>query len=783
MEQADILQRSRQIILVLLLASSSWGQSQTVTSHTESDVQDTSAHIRVVLSAAVTSADPAYLRYHTATFSDCSTGTVWKTIWDPIGGNPDTDHPEFVLSGLTKNTQYFYGVCVGTTMLSGVNPPYTFTTTNSSVIHPAYPTAPAATTWTGATPTTWTSTRSTDGTCSDFLTQLTNAANQGAGNHQVIVPSGQTCSPVTTPTHAAGTVYVMPSNIARLPPDQARVNLALDAQHMYRIRPTSNHCVNQTTQGWVFIGLDCRPSSTTTVHSGHIMNAASSKFFCDRCILTSHLQPGATQGRAFNLGSGTSNLGVVNSYVHYSDNGTFEAGGIIGDSANTVLIQNNKLHGSGVAAVFAADGDGTNGNQNWLVKKNLFLADERQRKGSATNTPAGAYYTMRQPLEFKRCIQCAVKGNIFDNWWADVIVGQASGVIVLSPRMINPAARALSDIEVAYNFITRSAGFLVADGLDDSSGREPLPSMRLDVHNNVMAHMDANFWPDGGNGCTPGTASCDEGRVPLLRTGSWTDLKFHHNTQYELSPGSFGGRMIDILSGPCGDCKFDDNIVIYRDNASFGGCRNSAAQWIDGTVPTDCKDKLTEMWPRHSFKGNVIRVKSPSTTAAVSSALPSGNSFPGDDAAGLTATGFANGSAASTAARDFRLNESTSAYRGAAQDGRAPGANWIKVQEEIGGVQNFSVQQINTTSIVVGFSAYGGLTAPGTACFVDANTSSTFTNAPVRVAAAVNAAIPAYQTGTITGLTSGTTYYIRVHCGGEPFIHGGASAPIAVRTR
>jgi len=240
--------------------------------------------------------------------------------------------------------------------------------------------------------------------------------------------------------------------------------------------------------------------------------------------------------------------------------------------------------------------------------------------------------------------------------------------------------------------------------------------------------------------------------------------------------------MLDILDPPCGDCKFDDNVVVYRDNGGFGGCRWAGTQWVDGTIPTDCKDKLTEMWPRHSFKGNVIRVKSPSTTAAVSSALPSGNSLPGDDAAGLTATGFANGSKTSMVTRDFRLNEFTSAYRNAAQDGRAPGADWIKVQEEVGGVQNFSVQQINTTSIVVGFNAYGGLTSPGTACYVDANTSSTFANAPVRVAAAVNATIPAYQNGTITGLTSGTVYYIRVHCGGEPFIYGGTTAPTSVRT-
>lgn len=776
------------VLILALLACAAWGQPTTVSSHAENDVQDTSFHQRMVVSPNCTTTNKCFAVYKVGgTVADCTlSSTQFRTPDDPIPGSDGittTDHVEYIISGLTKNTTYSVGLCTGSTLLT--NSPWNVTTSNSASVHPVVPAAPTATTWTGVTPTSWDSTPiASDGTCAQLSTDMTTAAGRGAGNHEITVPSGSAlgnCS-ITTPTHASGTVYIVPTNVARMPPDQARASLALDAQHMFTMRPSNNPCFNFNTQGWRVIGMDCRPSSTSSVHTNHliVLGTSVSNIFLDRSIVSSNLCTGCgIQTRAVSLGT-SSNVGVVNSYVQYSGDTGTETAGIVGDFADTVLIQNSEITGAGVAAVFAADNAGTTVNTNWLVKRSYIHGDDRQRKGSATNTPSGQWYNIRQGIELKRCVKCKFIGNVIDNWWADELVGAAVAAFLVSPRMINTAVETVADLEVAYSFMPHVAGAFHVSGIDDSAGREPWPLKRLWFHDNVVAHLDAAFH---ASGCYPGgTGGCSDARGLFFRVGGGADVKFDHNTLYQTTPGSgAGSRMIDFQDPPCSDCTYDDNVLPYEDNA-LGGCRNSMLAWPDGSAPSDCKDRFTELWPRHSMKNNVIRVKSPSTTAAISPTMTTGNSFPGDDATGLTATGFANGSTTSTSSRDFRLNEFTSAYRSAGKDGRAPGANWIRVMEEIGGVQGFAVTAIATTTISVTFKAYGGLTTPGTACYVDANTSATFANAPTRQVATVNSAIPSQQSATVTGLTTGTNYYIRVHCGGEPFVYGGESAPTAVRT-
>ena len=783
----------RAIILAFPLAVAAWGQTTLSTfSVPAGSISRTAALVKATFGGSPSSIQ-GYIRWATSSFTNCTTpvnGSVWRT---PAEGSAQSA-VELPLTGLLPATKYYVGFCnhSGNVFVGGGDEARTFTTAADAASRPVYPTPPAATGITGVIPTINGSTYNVPaGDCGNVTTGLqarinTAAAVAGSTNHEIVVPAGTTCSGTYILKSRTGTgqIIIRSGNLSRLPPDNARVSLALDQQHMFLLRPAINQYSFVCEAGaadYRIIGSDYLPASGESVNAGEMDMANCTRVAIDRSISLSRLLPSRA---ARNVTLNGTNVGVINSYVQCSrgdGSAPQEAVCIASDNGHGVLVQNNHILGSGITTFFT-DSAGADKTLDLTMRRNLIVGDERQRKGSPTSD--GNYYTLRQPFEAKRCNRCRVNGNIWENWWNDQLA--VSVIFLISPR--GDEDRVISDIEFGYNFLRgTTSGLSEITSNDNADARDIYPLQRIWLHDNVQVRSSNQLKPDCSGVCGGiCNGGCGPYRAPWIRVGGVEDFVFENNTHYDpdYGNGQDGGRLLNLIDFNMGDPVFRNNVGVWQDGGQGGCSFNSSWPWFDGSAPSTCIGKINEAWSRPIVTNNVIRAKSPSTTSDVTNNFAGTNvSVPGLDAAGLTATGFANGSLASTLSRDFRLNESTSAYRGAAQDGRAPGANWIKVQEEIGGVQNFSVQQTNTTSIVVGFNAYGGLTTPGTACYADANTSSTFADAPVRAAATVNAAIPAYQTGTITGLTSGTAYYIRVHCGGEPFVYGGITVPTPVRTK
>jgi hypothetical protein len=107
----------------------------------------------------------------------------------------------------------------------------------------------------------------------------------------------------------------------------------------------------------------------------------------------------------------------------------------------------------------------------------------------------GHYYRHTFCLEFKSCEACAINGNHFKGCRADF---NASGSTVNLQNVGTGSSTTdatIRDVEIGYNTIERSAGFLqVAQFNTQAAFRRILPTERIYVHDNLIVNLDSQIY-------------------------------------------------------------------------------------------------------------------------------------------------------------------------------------------------------------------------------------------------------------------------------------------------
>lgn len=450
------------------------------------------------------------------------------------------------------------------------------------------------------------------------------------------------------------------------------------------------------------------------------------------------------------------------------------------------LIQNNLIGTSGIS-VFAQGGSTVRPNtSDGIVRRNGFVWDISHK---LTGLTTGVYWVSRQPLEFKRGERTLVDGNHFRSWANGGIVGNYPMAMLFATHSgdgnVQNSLNRMADITITNNYIDGSPGGITLEGADyyttaatDNAGT----GARVLVRNNVMGLDGSNL--SMSNYTTTGWIAAGS---PFYLYAGGEDYRIEHNTVYS-QVGKWPG-FLPLANSWWSGFKFSDNLflagnyagvpIIYSDNLA------STPQTPGYTTTTALTSIQTTMTATPGTPDPVTNISNnifiPTVTDA-SSAANYGNTtyswpvatcntywtgFTGITCLG-TDTTTANAKIALVkwfnSTSDWTLRHDSPAASGVRSvrgDGLDAGANWGAVQAAMGWVRNPRVTAIGTTTASISYTRPGDI-----ACTVEYGTSATFgTGTRVTDTGAVLAnTVYLPVTVNLTGLTTATTYHVRVMC-------------------
>lgn len=216
---------------------------------------------------------------------------------------------------------------------------------------------------------------------------------------------------------------------------------------------------------------------------------------------------------------------VIDSYISGFHSVGFDAQAISGiNGPGPFKIINNFLEASGENIMFG----GGAASIPELVPSDIEIRQNYFFKPLSWNvkhpTYAGKHWTIKNLFELKTGKRVLLDGNVLENCWADLPVGQSGYGILLTIRTEgggSPQAD-VSDITISNNIIRHVAAGIAISGSDDGKG---IRSSRINVYNNLFDDVDGTAYGDGNNaGPNVGT---------FAKIGEPTDLTFNHNTVFQ----------------------------------------------------------------------------------------------------------------------------------------------------------------------------------------------------------------------------------------------------------
>lgn len=220
------------------------------------------------------------------------------------------------------------------------------------------------------------------------------------------------------------------------------------------------------------------------------------------------------------------NSAVINSYISEFHSVGYDAQAIGGTNGpGPFKVINNYLEGSGENILF---GGGAAAVPNLVpsdieVRNNYFFKPLSWRVGDASY--AGIHWTIKNLFELKTGKRVLLDGNILENSWADLPIGQSGYAILLTIRTEgggSPQAD-VSDITITNNIIRHAGAGISISGHDN--GGTGIQSMRIKIANNLWEDISGPKYGDGN------TAGPNDGI--LIQMGDPTDVIVDHNTVFE----------------------------------------------------------------------------------------------------------------------------------------------------------------------------------------------------------------------------------------------------------
>lgn len=243
----------------------------------------------------------------------------------------------------------------------------------------------------------------------------------------------------------------------------------------------------------------------------------------DRCYIHGHDKATIMKsGVLLNCASGA----VLDSYIadfHSIGADTYAIGGTNGPGP--FIIRNNYLEAAGENILFGGAAPNIPGlvPSDIEVRNNHFFKPFSWRLGHPTY--AGKHWTIKNLFELKTGKRVLLDGNVLENCWADLPIGQSGYAILLTVRAEagNAPQADVSDITITNNIVRHAGAGISLSGHD--SPTPSLQSKRIHIGNNLFDDISGADYGDGN------VAGPNDGT--FLKIGDPSDVLIEHNTVFQ----------------------------------------------------------------------------------------------------------------------------------------------------------------------------------------------------------------------------------------------------------
>lgn len=529
----------------------------------------------------------------------------------------------------------------------------------------------------------------------------------------------------------------------------------------------------------------------------------NSNVWCDQCYFRMDYAGAPTTGpyAGASFYGFWSNGGIVNSYF---DNLVYwrpvnPVTGVPSGSQLTVLstvldhnpagvFLNNYVNTPGISVIQqSANPTDTQVGNNLTIRRNLFQWDDAWRYGSSTSN--GLDVGVRQALEFKQADTVLIEGNTFNNIWQSEITGALGNAIVVTPRCGTGgfnSTNGVKNLTIRYNRFNKVTGIAnILGGNTANLACDTIITKKVLISHNVASYVSGRFSP------TWASASPMVGQLFYFGYG-FEDMRVEHNTFY-TNEGA-GPVFIYYVTDRGSGLLVKNNLWVMSEDADGNGhgwafLSGGANDPSPGYTTTNALTKFQTMItagpgvpdPASSFSSNYA-IPALTSTASPSYYTDPTKLLPVSSCTGVWQTLMnCAGSTETTASQrllipnwtvpsqsdpfDFHLL-SSSPYNSAARvttDWRDLGADVTAVNALSGDVYDSRVLP-NTITTNAATVAY---TRPAdTSCTVEYGTSAAWgTGSRITDAGTIDVdTVFVPVTVDLTGLTTATTYYVRILC-------------------
>ncbi|MBK7522882.1 MAG: T9SS type A sorting domain-containing protein [Saprospiraceae bacterium] len=392
--------------------------------------------------------------------------------------------------------------------------------------------------------------------------------------------------------------------------------------------------------GLMFLGSGTQSTPESVPH--HII--------VDRCYIHGHSD--ATVMKAGIL-LNSSYSAIVDSHIsefHSIGFDTYAIGGTNGPGPFKIL--NNYLEAAGENILFGGASASIPGlvPSDIEIRNNHFYKPFSWRVGHSDYK--GKHWTIKNLFELKTGKRVWLDGNVFENVWSDLPVGQSGYAILFTVRTEgggSPQAD-VSDITCTNNIIRKAGAGISISGRDNPGSNQ---SQRIYFANNLFYEIDGDLYGDGN------IAGPNDGT--FLKIGEPSDVIFDHNTVLQSGPVTWA---YDTTR----NCRFTNNLFLsFLSAGGYQGMYGPGfAHGGNGPMARYFPD-ITDA--NKNFDRNIL-VKAPSNRYSNYSTI-SQNYFP----AGISDVGFTDFTGGMLDIKNFMLSAS-SPYQTSSIDGKAIGVNF-----------------------------------------------------------------------------------------------------------
>ena len=345
---------------------------------------------------------------------------------------------------------------------------------------------------------------------------------------------------------------LLPAEATRIQPDAPTGNASYPAQAdaMPRIVTTNSSGIPcfRTQSGahhYRFVGLEITAdlaveNSYGLVNLGDGSSAQNTleevphHFVVDRCYIHGHTEATIMK---YGIRLDCANAAVIDCHISDFHSVGFDAQAISGiNGPGPFKILNNYLEASGENILFGGAAPAIPGlvPSDIEIRQNHLYKPWSWRVGDPSY--AGKHWTVKNLLELKTGTRVWIDGNVLENSWADLPIGQSGYAILLTIRTENGNAPQadVSDVRISNNIMRHTGAGISISGRDGGQGNR---SKRILITNNLFDDIDGPAYGDQN------IAGPNDGT--FLQIGEPENVVVDHNTVFQSGPITWAYKVMN----------------------------------------------------------------------------------------------------------------------------------------------------------------------------------------------------------------------------------------------